>query len=226
MRKIRIKRYRKFKILAIIIVLLSSSFLATRSFNRYMEPQLLAIAKQHAGFAINNIVKEVLADMEFNQKDIVNIQKNNDGTITNIDYDSARLNQILYTALNTIDASLLAAQDGRKDPTTKDVFYEDGVLYEVPMGYFSHLYFLYEKGPKVKIKMKMMNDVTGEIKTETKPYGINNTMVKISLVVHVNAQVLTFLSTSELNNKCEIPIIIQVVNGSVPNISPYGATNE
>ncbi|MEG0737416.1 MAG: sporulation protein YunB, partial [Longicatena sp.] len=141
-------------------------------------------------------------------------------------YDSARLNQILYTALNTIDASLLAAQDGRKDPTTKDVFYEDGVLYEVPMGYFSHLYFLYEKGPKVKIKMKMMNDVTGEIKTETKPYGINNTMVKISLVVHVNAQVLTFLSTSELNNKCEIPIIIQVVNGSVPNISPYGSTKE
>lgn len=193
---------------------------SAHAFNRFTEPQLQAIAKQHVSFAINNIVKEVLADMEFNQEDIVKVNKDNDH-ITSIDYDSYKLNQILYAALNTIDESLLAAQDGKKDPTTKDVFYEDGVLYEIPVGYLTHLYFLYDKGPKIRIRMKMMNDVTGEIKTTTEPYGINSTMVKISLLVHVDAQVLTFLSTGELTSSCEIPLVLQIVNGKVPDVSPY-----
>lgn len=193
---------------------------SAHAFNRFTEPQLQAIAKQHVSFAINNIVKEVLADMEFNQEDIVKVNKDNDH-ITSIDYDSYKLNQILYAALNTIDESLLAAQDGKKDPTTKDVFYEDGVLYEIPAGYLTHLYFLYDKGPKIRIRMKMMNDVTGEIKTSTEPYGINSTMVKISLLVHVDAQVLTFLSTGELTSSCEIPLVLQIVNGKVPDVSPY-----
>ena len=200
MRKVKSRKYKKQKLILLLVAIVLGFGCVVRSFNTYMEPQLQAIAKQHTGFAINNIVKEVLADIE---------------------YDSYKLNQLLYSALNTIDKSLLAAQDGKKDPTTKDVFYEDGVLYEVPAGYLSHIFFLYDKGPKIRVRMRMLNDVTGEIKTESKPYGINNTMIKISLVVKVNAQVITFLSTSELETKTEIPLVVQIVNGQVPDFTPY-----
>ena len=200
MRKVKSRKYKKQKLILLLVAIVLGFGCVVRSFNMYMEPQLQAIAKQHTGFAINNIVKEVLADIE---------------------YDSYKLNQLLYSALNTIDKSLLAAQDGKKDPTTKDVFYEDGVLYEVPAGYLSHIFFLYDKGPKIRVRMRMLNDVTGEIKTESKPYGINNTMIKISLVVKVNAQVITFLSTSELETKTEIPLVVQIVNGQVPDFTPY-----
>lgn len=225
MRKIRIRKYTKIKIIILCSACIITFVYGAHAFNRFTEPQLQALAKQHVGFAINNIVKEVLSDMEFDQKELVNVNKDG-SSITSIDYDSYKLNQILYSALNTIDESLLAAQDGKKDPTTKDVFYEDGVLYEVPAGYFTHLYFLYDKGPKIRIKMKMINDVTGEIRTKTEPYGINNTMVRISLVVKVNAEVLTFLSTTELTTECEIPIVMQVINGKVPDVSPYSVTQE
>lgn len=191
------------------------------NFNHYIEPQLLAIAKQHTGFAINNIVKEVLANMEYDTDSLLHINKNADGEITSIEYDSYKLNQLLYSSLNTIDKSLLAAQDGKKDPTTKDVFYEDGVLYEIPIGYLSHIFFLYDKGPKLRVRMRMLNDVTGDIKTESKAYGINSTLIQISLVVKVNAQVITFLSTSEMESSCSIPIVVQVVNGKVPALTPY-----
>lgn len=195
------------------------------AFHHTFEPQLQAIAKQHTGFAINNIVKEVLSDMEYKSEDLLRVERNSANQITSVEYDSAKLNALLYSALNTIDESLLAAQDGKKDPTTKEVFYEDGILYEVPIGYFTKTYLFYDKGPKVKIRMKMLNDVTGEIKTEAKPYGINNTMIKISLVIHVDAQVITFLSVSEYKTKMELPIVIQVVNGDIPEITPYVLTN-
>ena len=95
----------------------------------------------------------------------------------------------------------------------------------VPAGYLSHIFFLYDKGPKIRVRMRMLNDVTGEIKTESKPYGINNTMIKISLVVKVNAQVITFLSTSELETKTEIPLVVQIVNGQVPDFAPYSSSS-
>ena len=186
-----------------------------------MEPQLLAAAKQHTGFAINNIVKEVLADMEYDTDELYHIEKNSADEIVDITFDSRKLNELLYSSLNTIDESLLAAQDGKQDPTTKDVFYEDGILYQVPLGYLTHLFFLYDKGPAINVHMRMLNDVTGDIKTDIQAYGINSVMVNISLVVKVNAQVITVLSTSELENECEIPLVLQIINGKVPTYSPY-----
>lgn len=192
-----------------------------QGFNHYMEPQLLAVAKQHTGFAINNIVKEVLADMEYRTESLYKVEKNSNDEIINITFDTWKLNELLYSSLNTIDESLLAAQDGKEDPTTKDVFYEDGVLYQVPLGYLTHIFFLYDKGPNINVHMKMLNDVTGEIKTSIEEYGINSVMVNISLIVRVDAQVITVLSTNEIQNECEIPLVLQIVNGKVPSYSPY-----
>lgn len=188
-----------------------------------MEPQLLAIAKQHAGFAINNIVKEVFADMEYDSSSFLKMNQGSNGELISVEYDSKELNDMLYSALNTIDASLIAAQDGKKDPTTKDVFYEDGILYKVPLGYLTRIFFLYDKGPEISVRMKMLNDVTGSIKTSSEPYGINNTLIKISIVIKVEAQVLTFLSTTSITNESEIPLVIQIVNGKVPNVNPYSS---
>lgn len=219
------KRGRKWKWACWLFVLCIGIWFLIHSFNQSVEPQLQAIAKQHTGFAINNIVKEVLADMEYDSSDFLKVERNQDQQITSVEYDSNKLNQMLYSALNTIDASLLAAQDGKKDPKTKEVFYEDGILYEIPLGYFTKSYLLYDHGPKIKVRMKMLNDVTGNIKTEAKAYGINNTLIKISLVVNVDAQVITFVGTSEYQTSMELPLVIQVVNGTVPDVTPYSLTN-
>lgn len=225
MKKLKVKKYKKIRILCVAVAIIIIAGSCIRVFNRHMEPQLLAAAKQHTGFAINNIVKEVLADMEYETEELYQITRAANDEISDIAFDSKRLNELLYASLNTIDESLLAAQDGKQDPTTKDVFYEDGILYRVPLGYLTQIFFLYDKGPSINVHMRMLNDVTGEIKTDIEPYGINSVMVKISLVVHVDAQIITFLSTSELQNECEIPLVVQIVNGKVPTYAPYVGTS-
>lgn len=186
-----------------------------------MEPQLQAVAKQHAGFAINTIVQKVIANIEYDANSLYSIEKDSQGNIVQVQFNSYEMNQLLYKMLETIDASLLAAQDGEKDPTTDQVFYEDGVLYEVPIGYFTNLFFLYSKGPKLKVKIRMMNDVTGELKTSVEEYGINSSLVKISLSLKFDAEVLTLFSSSSLQDENEIPLVIQVISGNVPSYVPY-----
>lgn len=221
MRVLKKKRFKKMKIVIIISMIFVSIEGCMKYVNKKIEPQLKAVAKQHAGFAINNIVKQVIGNLEYDASRLYHIEKDKNGNIVQIQFDSYQLNQLLFKALETVDASLLAAQDGKKDPTTQQVFYEEGVLYEVPLGYFSNMFFLYSKGPKLKIKIKMMNDVTGEIKTSVESYGINSSLLKITLLLKIDAEVLTLLSSSSLQDENEVPLVVQVISGNVPSYTPY-----
>ncbi len=221
-KKRKSKRFYKFWIITICLVFFIIASL--KYLNTYIEPKLQAIAKQHVSFAINNIVKEVLKDMEYNHEELTLSTLDDKGNIVSVQYNSYKLNQILYSALNTIDDALKAAQDGKADPATEEIFYEDGIIYQIPLGSLTRISFFSTLGPRIPVKMNMLNDVTGEIQTSSEPYGVNNTMVKVVLSVQIRAQVITVLGVGELETKTQIPIIMQLVNGRVPVYLPNTTT--
>jgi len=191
------------------------------SLNRYVEPRLQAIAKQNVIFAINNITQSVLADMEYDPNSLVQITNLPDGSISAVSYDSYRLNQILYTALHTIDESLDAEEADRGHYDGDEIYFKNGVVYECPIGLLTKIPFLANSGPRIPIRLKLLNDVTGEIKVASTPYGINNTLIKVYIKISVKTQIITILSTSEMETSTEIPVVVQIVNGKVPQIAPY-----
>lgn len=196
------------------------------SLNTYMEPRLQAIAKQNVIFAINNITQAVLSDIEYDPNTLIHTTTKPDGTITSIEYDSYHLNQILYTALHTIDESLQEDEEGQIHPDGEEIYFKNGVVYDCPVGYLTKIPFLSNSGPRIPIRLKLLNDVTGEIKVDSTPYGINNTLMKAYIKISVKTQVITVLTTSEMDTSTEIPIVVQVVNGKVPQISPYYSDNQ
>ncbi len=211
----------------LITAILSGLFvLWIRSLNDYMEPRLQAIAKQNVIFAINNITQAVLADMEYDPSSLIHVTTLPDGTISSIEYDSYRLNQILYTSLNTIDESLNHDGEVKGYPDGEEIYFINGAVYECPIGLLTKIPFLANWGPRLPIRLKLLNDVTGEIKVDSTPYGINNTMVKAYMKISVKTQIITILSTSELESSTEIPIIVQIVNGKVPQLTPYVSAGE
>ena len=220
------KSKRFYKVWLCVVIFLFLLIASLKYLNTYIEPRLQAIAKQHVSFAINNIVKEVLKDMEYRHEDLSTSTLDDKGNVVSIEYNSYKLNQILYAALNTIDDALQAAQDGKADPTTEEIFYEDGIIYQIPLGSLTRISFFSTLGPNIPVKMNMLNDVTGEIQTFSEPYGVNNTMIKVVLSVQVRAQVITVLGVGELETKTQIPIIMQLVNGRVPVYLPNTISNQ
>lgn len=197
-----------------------------RSLNEYVEPRLQAIAKQNVIFAINNITQSVLADLEYDPDTLIQTTTLPDGSIASISYDSYRLNQILYMALNTIDTSLEQEETGEGRQEGEEIYFKNGVVYECPIGLLTKIPFLANSGPRIPIRLKLLNDVTGEIKVDSAPYGINNTLVKVYIKISVKTQIITILSTSEMETSTEIPIVVQVVNGKVPQFTPYLSDNK
>ena len=193
--------------------------------NHYLEPRLRAEAKTQVNIAINNLVTKVLANIDYNRDDLVRITSDHDGNVSQVEYDTLKLNQILYASLDTIDDSLQAAQEGKKDPITDRVFFHEGIVYELPLGYLTHISMLSDVGPTLPIRMKILNHVDGEIKTISEPYGMNNTLLKIVLQVRIEAQAITVLNVNDISVVSEIPLVIQLVNGDIPNFAPFTASS-
>ena len=211
-RKRRIRR--RLTLAAICVALIGYGVI--RAFNEWIEPQLQVVARQQSSIALNNITTRIIASMTYDSRSLVRIERDEQGYITTLDVDTNALNELLYEMLQTVDASLEAAQEGKNDPTLDQTLYETGVLYQLPLGYLTHLPFLSSVGPKIDIRFRMMNDVRGYFRLNCEPYGLNNTLLRLDLVIELKAEVLTVLSISEYAHTIELPIVMEIIHGQVP----------
>ena len=194
---------------------------ATISFNQYIEPRLKAQAKTQVNMALNDLVSMIIVDMEYDSSDFFLIETDHDGNVTSVQYNTKLLNQLLYQSLQRIDDSVEAASMGKTDPNLHKVLFPDGIIYEMPLGYLSGIGFLQDVGPSIPIRMKLLHDVSGDLKVNTKSLGINMTQIEVVLDVSIQAQAITSLSVEEIDIHASVPLIMQLVNGEVPPYAPY-----
>ena len=98
----------------------------------------------------------------------------------------------------------------------EDVNVENGIIAEIPFGVIYGNSLLSGVGPKLKLRLDILGDVTSNVETEVKPYGINNAYVEMRIQLEVTARiVLPFVSEKVVISQV-IPISMNVVNGSVP----------
>ncbi len=210
----------KYKLLAVslfVVLLLSYTFYEC---NRLLEPVMIAVAKQEVQSSLNKLIHNCISVLDFNPDDLIRVKTNDEGEIISVNYDSMKLNQLLYKAVESINESLLLAQKGEVDPITNQVYFDNGVVDEVPLGYFTEMVGLSDMGPKIKIRVKVINRVNGVYEITNEAYGINNTLLKIMIRVNVKADVFAGISQDEIIMQEEIPVIIQLINGNVPQFLP------
>lgn len=210
----RIKK--KYKILFVVLLLVSILISTLFKTNEVLRPQLMAIAKQKTNNAISLLCQKVLGKLDYKMEDMVDYEYSKEGKIISIQYNTKKMNEILETSLQTIDASLEAAVKGEEDPLLKEVLYEDGIIYSVPIGYLTRISFLQDYGFKFDIGMRIFHYINGDIDIETKPYGINSTLVSIQLQLSIEAEAITALYSEKIHFHEEIPLVLQVIEGDIP----------
>ena len=180
-----------------VLVLLIAVFAAGAWLNAWVEPQLQVIARQQTGIALNNIVQKVISTLDYDVEELVHLQRGEDGQILTLDYDTYALNQILGETLD-------------------EVLYEHGVIYHVALGSLTRFPFLSGIGPQVPFRFRMLNDVSGSFSYSAEPYGVNSTMITISLQIELKVSTLTILSITEISETMTLPLVMEIVQGQIP----------
>jgi len=219
----KLRKYKKKKIsnyffrgFIIIIISLISAFLVIDYFNDSVNEILLPMAEASTRKYVSTIINNSTEGIDFN-KELFVINKNDNNEIKMITYNSFEVTKLT----NIITQNIQNKFDMLENKNTLNS--EDFIIEEIPFGVVFKNSFLRNIGPRIKLRIDRVGDVLTELQTEVKPYGINNALVEVRVLVDANVRVVLPFVSKEIRITNVIPISINIVNGSIPEayISSY-----
>lgn len=186
-----------------------------------LKPQLMALAVQKTNDVISMLTQKVLSTLEYDASELIIYRYNDENKLIAIEYDTKKLNEILNNALDVVDNSLEAAEKGEVDPILREVLLDDGIVYEVPIGYLTGIALLENYGYRFEVTMRLLHYVNGTLEVKSEPYGINNSLISVNLHLNIQAEAITAIANQEISFTEVVPLVVQVVQGDIPSYTGY-----
>lgn len=228
------KKHIILKLIMMIIISVICSFMLIRYFSKNIKPGLMIYAEDEVTrittLIINNSIKNIIIE-EIDEDNIFEIVRNNDGEIQLIGYNTKNVNILLNSIALIIQNNLKAIENGDTEFIDLSSNYlkefdrdllKQGIVGKVPIGSFLGSSLLTNVGPKIPIKFSLIGDVTTNIKTNIKEYGINNALLQVSIEVSVNFRVNLPFTSNKIIVSSEIPISMKIIQGSIPDFYTGG----
>ena len=202
------KRFRKLLLILVIIILITITLLYYYSYKVspvIMKYALIDSKKIGIDIISKGVNDEVIKLLENN--DIFSTERDNNGNIESIDYNSKVVNELLSVASKITYNNLQNVSETN-----------NGIITYVPMGVVTDNVFLNNLGPKVPVKLKLDGNVLTSLKTDVKEYGINSALIQISIKVEANVDIIIPLRVEDISIVNEVPISIKIVKGNISSI--------
>ena len=195
-------------ILLIIILILIVSFIFIKLFTYRSEPILMDYAKRKSNNIISSIINKAINDVIYkdNYKNIIEIEKDNNGIITNLNFDNKKINEILYLTTENLLDSINELESNSK----KNIFY-------VPMGVIHDTPILVNIGPKIPFIIEIIGSTNNYSYNNIKEYGINSSIVEVFIRINMQIQVILPFRSEIFSIDKDILLDSKIVQGEIPN---------
>ena len=213
------KKIGLFLLILTIIIIISINLI--KIINKRISPIVMDYSISEMRRIISVIINrsfnsDMLSDNDMNNLFIISKTSNEIDTIT---LDSIIVNKITDLISDTCEDNLRLIEE-RKYEILKQKFNIGEEYFLVPSGIIFNNSLLANLGPSIPINIKFIGNVTSGINTEVKEYGINNSLVSISVEVKVELMIILPFSSDFVSITNNIPIVIKLIHGNVPQI--YG----
>lgn len=153
-----------------------------------------------------------------NVQNMVDIKSDENGKVTTINFNShvVRDMQTKITKRLHDNLKVTETEEFNSSATTPDD-QSDGVIYQIPLGQTTGNSLLGNLGPKIPVRFNVVGDVFTDFKQSVKPYGINNALINLGVLVEVKIRVVIPFATKTAVVKNTVPATIQAVHGDVPD---------
>ena len=218
-------RKNKIKLLIIVLsLIISLAILLVKIISDKIAPIVMDYSvgemKRITSIIINrSINSDLLNQIDMNNLFIVTNGSNDE--VMTISLDSVIVNKITDMISDVCEDNLRLIEEG-KYQILKSKFNIGEEYFYVPSGILTKNTLLNSIGPKMPINLKMIGNVTSGIKTEVKEYGINNSLITISVEITVEMMVILPFSSDYVSITNLVPISIKLIQGKVPQV--YGGS--
>ena len=147
---------------------------------------------------------------------IINIDTSSSGQVTSVIVDVYQINLLISEMTKDIQRTLEVYQND-KNHELHQLKIPLGVIFDNPL--FAGL------GPKLKINLRTIGSVYTDIISSAKPFGINNSLIEVNILTRVKFQVAIPFQRDEIEVETMTPLLIKVIQGSVPYYYYIGGKN-
>lgn len=203
--------------------------------NKGFKPTLMEIAKiKTEEFATRGINMAVKFAESYDFNDIFVTTTDNEGQITTLSWKTNVVSKINRVATDRVEEFFLAMNEGRQpqyseslnDPVEYDGSAEnlpkkDPTVVEIPLGQVTGNSVLANLGPRIPVNLQLAGSVRTDVIRKVKPFGINNSLVSIYILVEADVQVVIPFTSEVEEVSTKIPVDSTVIMGKVPEF--YGA---
>ena len=188
-------------------------------FNDKAVPQLINYAdietKRIISLLINTTVTNTIVN-NINYEDLFITIKDTSGNIISIDFNSKEVNRILDETSKVVESNINYLSKGKINKLSNKNHNDNGVIYELPSGIIFNNTLLNNVLPKIPVRIDLMSNIFCKINTDIKSYGINNALMKVSINITASVKVLLPFVSDMVEVSADIPVIIKLIEGSVP----------
>lgn len=225
----KLKRYKKKKIssyisfgLIMIVISLICSFLVIDYFAKKSNEILLPMAESQTRKVVAMIINAA-CDESLIGDNLYEINRDSNDEIKMITYNSFEVTKLINEVTANIENMIMDVENGKMNYYGNTEGLDGGVIAEIPFGVIFGNSMLSNVGPKIKLRLNLLGDITSNIETEVKPYGINNAYVEVRITLTVTARIILPFVSEKVVISNVIPISMNIVQGSIPEayISSY-----
>ncbi|XAE83330.1 sporulation protein YunB [Bacillus pumilus] len=236
------RRYRPYKkgplpfryvmLLAILFFVLST-VISLFFINRSIKPTLIHIAELETERIANHLIQysvQDFADDQENMKDMVVMNTSENGKVTTIDFNAQATSKAMADLSRHLQKNLEDIEKGNFQKEAKEALKDqtdghDDIIYNIPLGQASGNALIANLGPKVPVRFSVIGDPHTDVEKNIKPYGINNALIDISVLIEVKVRVIIPFASETIVVKNSVPVSIQAVQGDVPDYYNGSGTN-
>lgn len=212
----RFKRFNKGILLLVVLLILCIIMIVALDgririlINNYAHSK----AKIISNSVINDTVYDYLNQKGIKYTDLMNINTKEDGTVTSVEFDSIEMTKLKSGILSLVQNNISS---------------KETITMNIPFGTLTGNQLLNNRGPKIKINMKISSAVYSKIKSEFISAGINQTMHRITMSISTDIYFIMPWYRSSGSYETEFVLAETVIVGEVPdaytNVIEYPGSN-
>lgn len=205
--KLKKKKSIKKKVFITLLLIIFTSIAFIYYLSNKVMPTIMTTSKNIVKETGMNIISENVSDKIIeilDKEELFKIEKDNEGNIESIDYNTKVVNIILKEVSNISYSNFKKYEKEN-----------DGIISYVPILSGSNNIFFSNLGPKVPIKLVLDGNVVTSLQTDVKEYGYNSALIEVSVRIEANTEViLPFKSRNEKIVNI-VPVSIKIVKGNI-----------
>ena len=195
----------KLFIIFLLVVLIPLSFV--KAVDNYFSERTHEYLEQAVTFAASDIFS--LASLEVaalnSEENFLKYKYDENKNIIGVYVDTIVVNKILALVSNLISDSL---NNGQIEEKLGKV--------EIPLGQLCSRSLFANIGPNIKIETSPMTSYQTDLFTETKNYGINNTLLEVYIKATINIEAFIPLQRNTVSLETKIYLVSEILQGSIP----------